>query len=644
MSIINVDLDKCVGCNACVRECPMEDANIAKVDENGVVKITIDDEKCIRCGICIKACSHDARGYEDDTEAFLADLKRGQEIQVIAAPSVRIAFDGKWRQALEWLRSQGVKKVYDVGYGADICTWAHLRYLKEHPEKKLISQPCAAVVNYVLRHRQDLLKHLSPIQSPMLCMAIYMKKVLGYRGKIAALSPCIAKIDEFRETNLVDYNVTMEHLQNYFKEQNIRLEHIPVRHENGFDEYEGREGALYPKPGGLMKSLLIHNPEMNIVDLDGTVRLYRELDTYAELSDSQLPDVFDVLNCEDGCNGGPAIGTHYKHFAVNNIMHDVENRANKVRKKNTTKRGIDKQFAQFDKKLDLNDFIRVYQPYNFKKKQVSQKELETAYHLLCKYTDQEKTIDCHACGYQSCHDMAVAIARGLNTKENCREYIMESVRKERQRISEINTRVLQMNKELMKVFEELFHDIQNVKKETEQIQTDSIKTSKEMLNVANSMDSLNHVNQRITKAMQEIDKSISKYNVMTQDVEQIAGKINLLSLNAAIEAARAGESGRGFAVVASNIRELSDNSKTSVSSAKENDEEIQSAIKNVDLTIENFDTTVKELLIVVDEAINGVKAASESSQNIRKSMDKLEHLAENVRNMILETNEVLNIE
>ena len=81
-----------------------------------------------------------------------------------------------------------------------------------------------------------------------------------------------------------------------------------------------------------------------------------------------------------------------------------------------------------------------------------------------------------------------------------------------------------------------------------------------------------------------------------------------------------------------------------VSSAKENDEEIQSAIKNVDLTIQNFDTTVKKLLIVVDEAINGVKAASESSQSIKESMNRLEYLAENVRNMILETNEVLNIE
>ena len=43
-----------------------------------------------------------------------------------------------------------------LGFGADICTWAHLRYLEKNPGKKLISQPCAAVVNYVQRHKPDL--------------------------------------------------------------------------------------------------------------------------------------------------------------------------------------------------------------------------------------------------------------------------------------------------------------------------------------------------------------------------------------------------------------------------------------------------------------------------------------------------------
>lgn len=103
---------------------------------------------------------------------------------VIAAPAIKIAFDGNLRHALQWIRNQGVKKIYDVGFGADICTWAHLRYLQMHPNAKVISQPCAAVVNYVLRHKPELIPHLSPIHSPMMCLAIYIRKVLGFRGKI----------------------------------------------------------------------------------------------------------------------------------------------------------------------------------------------------------------------------------------------------------------------------------------------------------------------------------------------------------------------------------------------------------------------------------------------------------------------------
>ena len=39
MSIINVDEQKCVGCNACVRACPAEEANVAKLDDGGQLRI-----------------------------------------------------------------------------------------------------------------------------------------------------------------------------------------------------------------------------------------------------------------------------------------------------------------------------------------------------------------------------------------------------------------------------------------------------------------------------------------------------------------------------------------------------------------------------------------------------------------------------
>ena len=124
MSIIQIDTEKCVGCNSCVRVCPTVDANVATFASTGNTCITIDDSKCIKCGACIQACIHGARTYEDDTEQFFKDLKKGEQVILIAAPAIKVAFDGNWTNLLNWMKNQGVDKIYDVGYGADICTWA----------------------------------------------------------------------------------------------------------------------------------------------------------------------------------------------------------------------------------------------------------------------------------------------------------------------------------------------------------------------------------------------------------------------------------------------------------------------------------------------------------------------------------------
>ena len=74
--------EKCVGCNKCIRSCPVLTANIA-----GDEKISVSEEMCIQCGACFDNCNHGARDYEDDTAVFLSELKKGRELSVIVAPA-----------------------------------------------------------------------------------------------------------------------------------------------------------------------------------------------------------------------------------------------------------------------------------------------------------------------------------------------------------------------------------------------------------------------------------------------------------------------------------------------------------------------------------------------------------------------------
>jgi iron only hydrogenase large subunit-like protein len=57
----------------------------------------------------------------------------------------------------------------------------------------------------------------------MLCGVTYIRKYLRKTEPIIALSPCIAKKNEFDETGLVDYNVTFKKLTEYFDKRDIKI-------------------------------------------------------------------------------------------------------------------------------------------------------------------------------------------------------------------------------------------------------------------------------------------------------------------------------------------------------------------------------------------------------------------------------------
>ena len=75
--------DNCIGCNKCITNCSLMGANISIV-KNGKARIEIDSRKCNDCGRCINICVHHARDFRDDTDAFIADLKKGEKIWLTA--------------------------------------------------------------------------------------------------------------------------------------------------------------------------------------------------------------------------------------------------------------------------------------------------------------------------------------------------------------------------------------------------------------------------------------------------------------------------------------------------------------------------------------------------------------------------------
>lgn len=95
----------------------------------------------------------------------------------------------------------------------------------------------------------------------------------------------------------------------------------------------------------------------------------------------------------------------------------------------------------------------------------------------------------------------------------------------------------------------------------------------------NSVKEASNIIEETTNNIELVYEASNKITDITKIIESISFQTNILALNAAVEAARAGDQGKGFAVVASEVRNLAQNSQTSVKDITELIEDANEKIK-----------------------------------------------------------------
>jgi methyl-accepting chemotaxis protein len=178
----------------------------------------------------------------------------------------------------------------------------------------------------------------------------------------------------------------------------------------------------------------------------------------------------------------------------------------------------------------------------------------------------------------------------------------------------------------------------------------SQKSRESVAVVRRGMEKMEHMVQLIN----DISANSLKINSITEVIEKIANKTNLLSLNAAIEAARAGEHGKGFAVVADEVGKLAINSAESsqeiaslVQQAVSGVKQAVSAVMEVtqDMqAIEKSSNETNDMLAHISKAMDGQSAAVEEISSNLSNVDQVTRsnaaASEEITSTILELSKI----
>ena len=278
--------------------------------------IEILKDKCIGCGACVYQCPFGAimdKSYILDVVDLIKDSDDNKKYKVYAlvAPSISSQFTyAKLGQVITGLKKLGFYTVIEAALGADMVAQEESKELVE--KGFLTSSCCPAFVKYLKNEFPDLLEHVSHNKSPMAALAKYIKDTTE-NAKVVFIGPCTAKKAEAQLEDVkpyVDVVLTFEELQALYDSRDID---ITTLEEDVLDNasYFGR---IFARSGGLSDAVAQGIKEQNL-DFDLKAVACDGIEACKVALLKKRKNVLDAnfiegMACMGGCIGGAGCLTH----------------------------------------------------------------------------------------------------------------------------------------------------------------------------------------------------------------------------------------------------------------------------------------------------------------------------------------------
>jgi hypothetical protein len=246
--------------------------------------------------------------------------------------------------------------------------------------------------------------------------------------RIVFVGPCIAKKREVASQDLhgeVDEALTFAELRTMIASHGID----PHSVEPGeFDEPHSRGGGLFPISGGMLQVAGIQEDLVtgHVMVAEGPAEFAQGIkEAQTGLLESRL---LEVLFCK-GCTMGPGMSSNLPHFGRRARVSQYVRR----RIARSDRQAWEASIREYQG-LDLS---RGFTPDDTRMPVPSPEELGRILAELGK-PDPSNELNCGACGYSSCRELAAAIHSGLAEPEMCLPHSIEHLRDTVQDLAESN--------------------------------------------------------------------------------------------------------------------------------------------------------------------------------------------------------------